>query len=84
MCNIDELKVLLGKQIIRENTMTKRHRDPRLSLLGSVLTQDDIHIVTSKLLTNQQVLLALIAKQEFDQTKKRKPVFKAAVSITTE
>ena len=66
--------VLLGEQIIRKNRMTKRHRDPRLFLLGSLLTQDDIHIVTSKLPTNNQVLLAFIAKkEEFDQTKHKKP-----------
>ena len=54
--------------------MTKRHRDPRLFLLGSVPIQDDIHIVTSKLPTNKQVLLAFIAnKAEFDQTNNKKP-----------
>ena len=52
--------------------MTKRYRDPHLFLLGSVPTQNDIHIVTSKLLTNKQELLAFIAKKEdFDQTKKK-------------
>ena len=77
--------VLLPKQIIRKNIMTKRHRDPRLFLLGSVPNQNDIHIVTSKLPTNKQVLLAFIAKnEEFDQTKNKKPMFKAAMSITTE
>ena len=65
--------------------MTKHHRDPRLCLLGSVPTQDDIHIVASKLPINKQVLLAFIAKkEEFDQTKNKKPMFKAAMSITTE
>ena len=64
--------------------MTKRHTDPRLFLLGSVPTQDDIHIATGKLPTNKQVLLAFIAKkEEFDQAKK-KAMFKAAMSITTE
>ena len=66
--------MLLGKQIIRTNTMTERHIDPRLFLLGSVPTQDDIHIVTSKLPTNKQVLLVFIAnKEEFNQTKNKKP-----------
>ena len=66
--------MLLGKQIISKNRKTKRHRDPRLFLLGSVPTQDDIHVVTSKLPTNKQVLLAFIAKkEEFDQTKNKKP-----------
>ena len=52
--------------------MTKRHRDPRLFLLGSVPTQDDIHIGTSKLPTNKQELLAFIAKKEdLDQTKNK-------------
>ena len=67
--------MLLGKQIIRKNRMTKRHKDPRLFLLGSVPTQNDIHIVTSKLTTNKQVglLLPFIAKnEEFDQTKNKK------------
>ena len=65
--------------------MTKRHRDPCLFLLGSVPTQDDIHIVARKLTTNKQVLLAFIAKNEkFDQTKNKKPMLKAAMSITTE
>ena len=60
--------------MIRKNTMTKRHRDPRSFLLGSVLTQNDIHIVTSKLPTSKQVLPAFIAKkEEFDQTKNKKP-----------
>ena len=68
--------MLLGKQIIRKNAMTKRHIDPCLFLLGSVPTPDDIHIVTSKLRTNQQVLLAFIAKKdEFDQTKNKNPIF---------
>ena len=54
--------------------MTKRHRDSGLFLLGSVPTQDYIHIVISKLPTNKQVLLAFIAnKEEFDQTKNIKP-----------
>ena len=54
--------------------MTKRHRDPRLFLLASVPTQIDIHIVTSKSLpTNKQVLLTFIAKEEFNQTKNKKP-----------
>ena len=55
--------------------MIKRHRDPCLFLLGSVPTQNDIHIVTSKSLpTNKQVLLAFIAKkEEFNQTKNKKP-----------
>ena len=48
-------------------------------------TQDDIHIVTSQLPTNQRILLAFIAKkEEFDQTKNKNPMFKAAMSITTE
>ena len=64
--------------------MTKRHRDPRLFLLGSVPTQDGIHIVTSKVPTNKQVLLAFIGKKEFDPIKNKKPMFKAAMSITTE
>ena len=65
--------------------MTKRHRDPRLFLQGSVPTQDDIHIVTSELPTNEQVLLAFIAKKEiFDQTKNINPMFKATMSITIE
>ena len=65
--------------------MTKRHKDSRLFLLGSVPTQNDIHIVTSKLPTNKQVLLAFTTKkEEFDQTKNKKPMFKAAMSITTE
>ena len=65
--------------------MTKRHRDPRLFLLGSVPTQNNIHIVTGKLPNNKQVLLAFIAKKEdFDQTKNKKPKFKAAMPITTE
>ena len=65
--------------------MTKRYRALRLFLLGCVPTQNDIHIVTSKLLTNKQVLLAFIArKEDFDQTKNKKPMFKAAMSITTE
>ena len=64
--------------------MTKCHSYPRLFLLGSVPTQDEIHIVTSKLPTNKQVLLAFIAKkEEFDQTKNKKPMFTAAMSITT-
>ena len=64
--------MLLGKQIIPKNALTKRHRDPRLFLLGSVPSQDDIHIVTSELPTNKQV--AFIAKkEEFDQTKNKKP-----------
>ena len=66
--------VLLGKEIIRKNGMTKRYKDPHLFLLGSVRTQNDIHIVTSKLPTNKQELLAFIAKKEdFDQTKNKKP-----------
>ena len=77
--------MLLGKQIIRKNTMIKRHRDPRLFLLGSFPTPDDIHIVTSKLPTNKQVLLAFIAKkEEFDQTENKKPMFKATMSVTSE
>ena len=77
--------MLLGKQIIPKNTLIKRHRDPRLFLLESVLTQDDIHIVTSQLPTNKQVLLEFVAKEEeFDQTKNKQPMFKAAMSITTE
>ena len=77
--------MLLGKQIIRKNRMTKRLRDLRLFLLGFVPTQNDIHIVTSKLPTNKRVLRAFIAKnEEFDQTKNKKPLFKAAMSITTE
>ena len=68
--------MLLGKQIIRKNRMTKHHRDPRLFLLGSVSTQNDIHFVTSKLPTNKQVLLAFTAKkEEFDQTKNKKPFY---------
>ena len=56
--------------------MTKRHRDLRLFLLGSVPTQDDIHIVTRKLTTNKQVLLAFIAKkEEFDHTKNKQKAF---------
>ena len=79
VCNIHKLKnhhsaIVLGKQVIRKNATTKRHRDPRLVLLGSVSTQDVIRIVTSKLPTNKQVLLAFIAKkEEFDQTKNKKP-----------
>ena len=66
--------MLLGKQIIRKNALNKRHRDPHLFLLGSVSTQHDIYIVTSKLPTNKQVLLTFIAiKEEFDQTKNKKP-----------
>ena len=70
VCNIDELKdkkviiVLLGKQIIRKNTMTKRHRDLRSFLLESFPTQDDIHIVTSKLPTNKLVLPASLLKKK--------------------
>ena len=59
-----------GEQIILKNRMTKRHRVSRLFLLGAVPTQNDIHIVASKLPTNKQVLLAFIAKkEEFDRTK---------------
>ena len=68
--------MLLGKQIIHKNTLTKRHRDPCLFLLESVPNQDDIHNVTSKLPTKKQVglLPAFIAKkEEFDQTKNKKP-----------
>ena len=65
--------------------MTTRHRVPRLFLQESVPTQDDIHIVTRKLTTNKQVLLAFITKnEEIDQTKNKKPMFKAYMSITTE
>ena len=54
--------------------MTKRYRDSRLFLQGSVPAQNDIHIVTSKVPTNKQELLAFIAKkEEFDQTKNKKP-----------
>ena len=80
-----ELK-LLGNQFIRKNRMTTLHKNPRLFLLGSVPTQDDINIVISKLPTNKQVglLLAFIAKKEkFDQSKNKKLIFKAAMSITT-
>ena len=77
--------VLLSKQIIRKNTLNKRHRDPRLFQLGSVPTQHDIYIVTSKLPTNKQVLLAFVAnKEKFDQTQNKKPLFKAAMLITGE
>ena len=58
------------------NRMTKRHGDSCLFLLESVLTQNDHQIVTSKLPTNKQVglLLAFIVKkEEFDQTKNKKP-----------
>ena len=66
--------MLFGKQIIPKNRTTKRYRDPHLFLLGSVPTQNDIHIVSSKLPTNKQELLAFIAKKEdFDQTKNKKP-----------
>ena len=76
---------LFRKQIIHKNRMTKRHGDPRLFLLGSVPTQDDIRIVTRKLTTNKQVLLAFITKkEEFNQIKNKKPMFKAAMSIKTE
>ena len=65
--------------------MTKRYKDPHLFLPETVLTQNDIHIVTNKLPNNKQVLLAFIAKKEdFDQAKNNKPMFKAAISITTE
>ena len=77
--------VLLGKQIIRKNALNKRHRDPRLFLLGSVPTQHDIYIVTSKLPTNKQVLLAFVAnKEKFYQAQNKKPLFKTAMSITGE
>ena len=77
--------MLFGKEIIHKNRMTKRHTDPRFVLLGSVPTQNDIHIVTSKLPNNKQELLAFIAKnEEFDQTKNKKPKLKAVMSITTE
>ena len=77
--------MLVGKQIIHKNRIIERYRDSRLNLSGSVPTQNDIHIVTSKLSNNRQVLLAFIAKiEEFDQTKNKKPMFKAAMSITTE
>ena len=82
VCNMNELKVkkiiigLFGKEIIRKNGMTKRHRDLHLFLLGSVPTQNNIHIVTSKLPTNKQELPAFIAKTEdFDQTKNKKPFY---------
>jgi len=68
------------------NKMSKRHGDSRLFLLGSVPTQVDKHIVTSKLPTNKQMLFAFIAKkeEEFGKIKTKKVMFRAALSIAME
>ena len=68
--------MLFGEQIIRKNRMTKRHRDPRLFLLRSVPTHNDIHIVTSKLPTNKQELIAkkeeLVGGTELEDSQKQR------------